>query len=347
MTILATRRLLFGVAVGLAVGPPAIAQSIEINPPGVTPEVRASIEKGLAWLVRNQNADGSWRSGGTTGSYPVAMTALSGMALLGEGSTPTRGRYYRAVRKATDFLIRGAQPEGLIASRFEESRSMYGHGFATMFLAQIYGMEEDERRQKKLHGVLTRAVELIARSQSGAGGWLYQPDSNGDEGSVTITQIQALRACRNAGITVPKETIDRAVQYIHKSANTDGSIRYSVGSAGGGRPAITAAAVAVLYNAGQYDDPIAEKAVQYAKRTLSIRQGGGHYFYAHLYLAQALYQRGGQDWDSYYERMAARLMELQRSDGHWMGDNVGEVYGTALALTVLQLPWARVPIYQR
>ena len=48
----------------------------------------------------------------------------------------------------------------------------------------------------RLHDVLTRAVKLITRSQSSAGGWLYTPDSNGDEGSVTVTQIQALRACR-------------------------------------------------------------------------------------------------------------------------------------------------------
>ena len=48
----------------------------------------------------------------------------------------------------------------------------------------------------------TGAVKLIARSQSGPGGWLYTPDSNGDEGSVTVTQIQALRACRNAGIRI-------------------------------------------------------------------------------------------------------------------------------------------------
>jgi len=93
-----------------------------------------------------------------------------------------------------------------------------------------YGMEEDVRFQKELHDVLTKAVQLIARSQSGAGGWLYSPDSNGDEGSVTVTQIQALRACRNSGITVPIQTIQNAVDYIRKCANPDGSIRYSLRS---------------------------------------------------------------------------------------------------------------------
>jgi squalene cyclase len=117
---------------------------------------------------------------------------------------------------------------------------------------------------------------------------------------------------------------------------------------GGSRPAITAAAVAVLYNAGRYDDPMAEKALQYAKRTLPINGSNqGHHYYAQLYLAQALYQKGGPEWDEYYAKMAKWLLAQQAQDGSWQGDGVGTTYGTALALTILQLPYALVPIYQR
>lgn len=334
---------------GALVAGTAAAQDAELLPKGVTPEISRAIERGLQYLARNQNqGDGSWRSAGNYGNYPTAMTALAGTAFLCSGSTPTRGRYYLNVRRATDFLLRSAQPDGVITAPTEEGRSMYGHGFSTMFLAEVYGMEEDERRQREIHDVLTKAVELTARSQSRAGGWLYTPESNGDEGSVTVTQIQALRGCRNAGILVPSQTIENAVSYIRKSANPDGSIRYSVNSGGGGRPPITAAAVAVLYNAGRYDDPLAEKALQYAKRTLPINgSGNGHHFYAQLYLAQALYQRGGEDWDDYYRRMSAWLLTRQDRDGSWVGDGVGTTYGTAIALIILQLPFAYLPIYQR
>ncbi len=323
------------------------AQEIS-RPAGVTPEIQASIARGLEYLARTQNRDGSWRANGGQGGYPTAMTALAGTAMIGSGSTPTRGRYWDHVQAATNFLIDCAQPDGVITAPAEEGRSMYGHGFSTMYLAEVYGMEEDQRRQQILHDILTRACQLTARSQSRAGGWLYTPESNGDEGSVTVTQIQALRACRNAGVTVPNETITRSVEYIRKSANPDGSIRYSVNSGGGGRPAITAAAVAVLYNAGRYDDPMAEKALQYAKRTLPVNgSGNGHHYYAQLYLAQAFYQRGGDDWDEYYSKMSRWLLSQQRSDGSWMGDGVGSTYGTAIALTILQLPYAYLPIYQR
>jgi prenyltransferase beta subunit len=225
---------------------------------------------------------------------------------------------------------------------------MYGHGFSTLFLSQVYGMEEQTDRQQKLHRVLTKAVQLIANSQSAAGGWLYTPESGGDEGSVTVTQVQALRGCRNAGIVVPIQTINKAVQYIKKCANADGGVRYSANSGGEGRPAITAAAPAVLYNAGGYDDDVAEKALKFAMRTVQVANDtSGHHYYAHLYMSQALYQRGGKDWDDYYVKMSAWLLKQQKKDGSWEGDGVGTVYGTAIALTILQLPYGLAPIYQR
>ena len=77
-------------------------------PPGVTPEVHASIQRGLTWLSQNMANDGSWRNSGGYGSYPAAMTGLAGMALVASGSTPTRGRYWNEVRKSVDFLLKNA-----------------------------------------------------------------------------------------------------------------------------------------------------------------------------------------------------------------------------------------------
>ena len=129
------------------------------------------------------------------------------------------------------------------------------------FLAEAYGQATSPELRARIHESLKLAVACTTRAQSDLGGWYYLPYGNQDEGSVTVTQIQGLRAARNAGIDVDYKVIDKAVGYIRKSANPDGGIRYMAGQSGGGsRPAITAAAVAVLYNAGRYDDPMAEKA---------------------------------------------------------------------------------------
>ncbi|HEX6812273.1 MAG TPA: prenyltransferase/squalene oxidase repeat-containing protein [Planctomycetota bacterium] len=319
-------------------------------PPGVTKEMHDAAQSGLEWLARNQANDGSWSNSGGYGSYPVAMTGLAGMAFIASGSTPTRGKYWQQVRRAVDFLVKHADADtGLISVPQAEHHLMYGHGFATQFLASVFGMEEDQKKQERLKRVLDKAVGLIAAAQSPAGGWYYTPDSNNDEGSVTVTQIQALRACRMAGIVVDKKTIDRAVEYIKRCQNADGSIRYSLGSNPAGRPAITAAGVAVLYNAGVYDDqPFVEKAVQYCKQAIQITvDRTGHHFYTHLYWSQALYQRGGKDWSDYFAKTAAWLLGKQNKNGSWDGDGVGPVYGTSIALIILQLPYAYAPIFQR
>ena len=328
------------------------AQNASVSgPTAVPPDARAAIERGLTWLSKNQTNHGSWLNAGGYGTYPAAMTSLAGMAMLASGSTPTRGPHWREVRRAADFLLKRVDPAtGYISLGEREHHGMYGHGFATLFLASVFGMEEDERKQKQLKRVLDRAVALIRDAQSSAGGWYYTPQSNDDEGSVTVTQIQALRACRMAGIVVDKKTIDRAVSYVRRCQNEDGGICYKLSMAGSSsQPAITAAGVAVLYNAGIYDDqPFVDNAVQFCKSRLKVAvDTTGHHYYTHLYWSQALYQRGGKDWDEYYRRVCKWLLSQQRKDGSWRGDGVGSVYGTAVALTILQLPNALVPIYQR
>ena len=93
---------------------------------------------------------------------------------------------------------------------------------------------------------------------------------------------------------------------------------------------------------------MAEKALKFAMRTVQVSSNTtGHHYYAHLSMSQALYQRGGKDWDDYYVKMSAWLLKQQKKDGSWEGDGVGTVYGTAIALTIMLLPYGLAPIYQR
>ena len=340
--------LLFGLAFLSAGAGNAQDPIVPRHPPGVDRTVRQAIDRALKFLAREQNKDGSWRSGGGYGSYPVAMTGLAGLALCASGSTPSRGPYARNVRRAAKYILSQQQPSGLFSAPSEESRSMYGHGFGLLLMAQVYGMEEDATKQRKIKQALRRAIMLIARSQSKDGGWLYTPDQTGDEGSVTVTQIQALRACRNAGLHVPKKTIAKAIRYIERSQNKDGGISYSVRSRGS-RPAISAAACAVLYNAGVYDSPMAAKCFTYCWRTCRPNGGRtrGHFFYAQLYMSQATWQKGDKWWNQYYPHIKQYLLRTQQGNGSWHGDHVGQAYGTAIGLLILQLPYSKLPILSR
>src|SRR3954447_18610535 len=175
------------------------------------------VKKGLDYLKKQQFKDGHWGANGD--NYPVSMTGLAGLAMLAEGSNVREGQYSLEIRKAADWLMersnRGQNRDGLIGNPdhpTETGRYMYGHGFGLLFLACVYGDEEDRERRERLKDILTRAVKYTANAQSTQGGWFYTSKVDGhdqDEGSVTITQMQALRACKNAGIPVPKAIVKK------------------------------------------------------------------------------------------------------------------------------------------
>ena len=106
-----------------------------------------------------------------------------------------------------------------------------------------------------------------------------------------------------------------------------------------------------MYAAGLYQDKLVADGLDYAKRTVSTRAptlaGGAHFFYTHMYLSQVLYFRGGADWSDYFSGLRNWLVEAQREDGSWNGDNLGTAYGTCIAVLILQLPLNNMPVYQR
>jgi hypothetical protein len=316
------------------------------------PRVEETVAKGLDWLAGRQSRRGNWAA--NEGRYPTAMTALAGTALLMEGSTTTQGRYAEPVRNAVDYLVGRARPNGLIGDPKNDDRYTYGHGFAMLFLSQVLGEEEDERRREELVQVLTKAVEFSGRAQTKDGGWGYVSAKDGhdfDEGSTTITQVQGLRGCRNAGIPVPREIIAKAIAYIHACTLPDGGVQYS-SKGGGGRPAISAAAIACLFNAGEEDDTHVPRMLAYADEHLGniANNSFGHWHYAHFYYAQVMYRAGGRKWEAYRSQMEKRLLaEAQADRGGvcWTQGYIGPVYTTATNLTILQLDKAALPIYQR
>lgn len=339
------------VLLGALLGGLVLAGSTKAETRSRDPRVERAVTRGLEYLARTQSRGGQWVADG--GMYPVAMTALAGTALLLEGNTTIEGPRASAVQSAVGFLLDQSQPNGLIGDPHRDSRYMYGHGFAMLFLSEVVGEEEDVSRRNRLIDVLTRAAEFAGKAQTNEGGWGYLSarDGNGfDEGSVTVTQMQGLRACRNAGIPVAKGTIDRGIRYIERCTDAEGGVRYSLKTNGGPRPPITAAAIVCLFNAGEYNNPLVDKLTAYADRTLGSAGGTqafGHWHYAQYYYAQVVYRKGDDEWRRYVDKVHKVILDQQSADGSWNEGYIGPVYTTALNLTILQLDNGYLPIYQR
>lgn len=322
--------------------------------------VERTLAKGLAWLAEQEgpSADGSWPVPTGTGARaaPVAVSALSGLALMAGGHLPGRGPFGARVERGLDYVLSRAIVEasdarhGFIGG--DGLSRMHGHGFATLMLAQGYAMSPSSELGARLRTVLEGAVHLIERTQGAEGGWMYEPRLEPEhEGSVTICLVSALRAARDAGVLVEAETIARAEDYVRRSQADDGLFRYTLGS-DKKTLALTAAGVATLAATGAYDDPALTRGVDAIVRELA--KGGAHLgagefpHYERFYLALAL---GGLPDQALFEAwFADELMQLvasQNEDGSWDDSPFGSSYATAINCLVLALPDGILPIYQR
>lgn len=334
-----------------AEGPPDEPTSAENNATAneITRELNETVTFGLERLAAMQSDDGSF--GGVRYPRHVGITALACLAFMSDGHLPGRGAYGENVRKGIDFILANINETGLIAADTSHG-PMYGHGFAALFLGEVYGMTAgggDTELSEKLHETLVKAVRLIVQSQNDEGGWRYYPVPHDADVSVTICQIMALRSARNAGIDVPKSTIDRAVEYARQCQHSDGGWRYQLTSGGSAWPR-TAAGVASLNYAGIYEDNAIDEGLDYLKRNAMPGRGRGgrsHYFYGHYYAVQAMYLAGGNEWSTWWPAIREELIDAQQEDGSWRDNHAGAAYGTSMALIILQMPKRYLPIFQK
>lgn len=307
----------------------------------ITREARKAIERGLEYLASRQAPDGSFQGpmGANTG---VASFAV--LAFLATGTVPERGSRGQIAARGIDFVLGHAQPTGLISNPRQGSGNgpMYEHAMSTLLLAEVWGV----CRRPGLLDALRRAVDLIIASQNDQGGWRYDPRPADADISVTVMQLIALRAAKNAGLRVPKRTFELAVAYVKGCARPSGGFLYQpgVGTEGYAR---TAAGVASLLAGGDFESLEVQGGLRYLqeKKDAAIR-GDEHLHYALYYAAQAMAQAPDpRQWKSWYPPARDGLLSLQAADGSWEGE-AGPVYGTAMSILALSVPFRYLPVYQ-
>ena len=201
-----------------AVPPPTSATRSRSGAEYINQATQAAIDRGLEFLVRSQHGEGSF-SERLTGAT-VGITSLAGLALMASGSQPGRGKYGRQVVKAVDYvasMANGPRPGFLATSDGQSSprlasqpSPMYSHGFGTLFLSEVCGMLPASVRDTKIRTALEQAVAFTIDAQNQEGGWRYEPKAQFADVSVTVAQMMALRAAKNAGLLVSKKEIGRA-----------------------------------------------------------------------------------------------------------------------------------------
>ncbi len=336
--------------------------------------LQRSADAGLAWLATLQTRRGAWtahvghkrmsdylllpnalsvREQESTGQGHLGVTSLVGLAYLAGGHLPGRGKYGKIVQRTVDYVSGCVQENGVVS---DSGTRMYSHAFAVLFLAQVHGMVGGERTRSTLE----RAVQIVVDCQNDVGAWRYNAFTPAADLSVTVCQLQALRAARNIGIPVPRDTIDRATDYVlasrTKRGRDQGLFYYKIYGRGAYEKnreyAINAAGLTALYSAGVHEDGLADPVLSFLSDEYpQVREWyGDHYFfwYGNYYAAQAFFQAGGSRFERYYDRLSRDLIDMQSSDGRWRNRvGPGDAFSTAVAVILLQIPKQYLPIFQR
>jgi hypothetical protein len=317
--------------------------------------VRGLVAHGHAFLIDQQNADGSFSIVRSTRSKsaPVAVTALSALSLMAAGNLPDRGRYEAATRRAVEWLVDHCNDEGYFTTDRDGVSRMHGQGYALLALTQAWGMYDAESGQRaRMRGAIERGVQLIEASQGDTGGWYYDPRRVSDhEGSITVCMVQALRAARDTGFRVDKGVIDRALVYLDKSQDkSDGRFRYRINDPKKSW-ALTAAALSTLNALGDYGSNTLElgfEALQRSDPLLGQASSEPFQDYGSLYAAQAYWHwRDQRAFDLWWPEFVADCASRQQEDGSFYDGDFGSVYATAIVTLTLQVPLGFLPVFQR
>lgn len=348
-----------------------LALSIPFPPGGdppfdeITPEVKQSIDKGVEWLMKTQNKDGSWGiSERDRGDF--TCTAIACMALMAGGNNQRTGpdpSAVDAVRRGLDWLLDQARknPGDIARGNTTLVQNKLGKDvhnfFAVVFLSQAYGMEElkvtpDEKEQIKT--ILTDLCAYISKEQEPDGSWSKE-SFGGLKG--TCMAWMALRSAHSAGVTVEDASVQKIVEFVTKRYDKRTHMFDNQAGGWGGYQTLYASSscLRVLYGMGQ-DTTTVDLHESYKAIYEFVSKGGlqgqfltveGEDYLAAWMITQAMLHDEAGDWKEWYSFIREKLMRHQnKGDGSWTGTACisGKTFSTCCALLALQTPYRQLPM---
>ncbi len=209
-------------------------------------DLEAAIGRGVDFLLRVQNANGSWGSAqntkdlniyapvpGAHHAFRAGVTSLSIGALIESGDKSPKVQ--AALDRAEDWMfehlpnLRRATPTAIY--------NVWGHAYGIQALVRMHGQKSgDAKRRSKIEELIAQQIELLGRYESVDGGWGYydfhvgaQKPASSPNSFTTATVLVALAEARDIGVEVPKKLSDRAVATILRQRKPDCTYAYSEG----------------------------------------------------------------------------------------------------------------------
>jgi len=341
------------ICVALSVKPAPAQDSAIRYGRGVPSAVRLINKRSLAFLAATQKEDGAWPGAKNSGS---AITGICVMAFMASGGDPDFGPYAENIRRALRRIIQDQNAQtGHITGGGHGS--MYHHGFAMLALSEAYGVVNERllwkgsevpvEGRRTVGQALELAVRcaLTAQKKNPFGAWRYSPDSQDADTTVSGTVLMGLLGAKNAGIEVPNEAIEKALNFFKLNTMRDGNVSYQPAQSHG--DGICRASIATLvYAVGKRKDLPEYKAAAAFIKSRIDQDISQHPFYTRYYMAQALFQSDLEAWKAWNQRIIEKLGKMQKANGS-ISSPYGPAYGTGMSVLALALNYRLLPVYER
>lgn len=213
-------------------------------PPPLEPgAIAGAIGKGIAYLIRSQNADGSWgghelRGGveiyapipGAHQAFRAAVTALCISALIESGDMSAEVQ--QSLERAEDWLfsnlpkVRRATPDAIY--------NVWTHGYGIQALVRMHKRRpKDKDRQARIEEVIRQQINMLERYESVDGGWGYydfrsrtQRPGSDSTSFTTAAILIALHEAKQIGVSPPEKLVQRAIASVLRQLKPDFTYLY-------------------------------------------------------------------------------------------------------------------------
>jgi hypothetical protein len=306
-----------------------------------------SIDKGVKWLLKFQNKDGSWGCVEPPTPPSSGITGLAVLALMGKGDTINRGENGEKIKKAVDWLLkiskdsRSGKIIGPYISYFGE---IFDHATALLALATVYGTYGDREKEEEIRDAIKKGVKYLEQTQNRDGGWSRTPGSSHPADTAFVWL--ALRAAHHTGISVSID--DTKIENYAKSVAGAG------GEMGGMDAYNSGGYLMMMFGYGHNERRDVQTKCDHIAKTFLVGgqapQALSEYDFIGAFLISKtfIHEKAEKFWKKWFPKARDYMVRAQNKDGSWtiVACTACKALATALALDMLQVPYRLLPYLQ-